>query len=125
MSVPPAATFLLTLAGPETPPAPVRPEQATTWLVALIVIILAAFAVAGIVVYIVRSRVLKAQTTPSGLPLTLADVRRMRERGEIDDEEMARLKGIVTGRAKLARRSPGEGGKDLPKSPTEEGTKTE
>ncbi len=94
---------------------PADAGQATTWLIVLIVVILAAFMVAGIVVYIVRSRVLKARTTSDGLPLTLADVRRMRERGEIDDEEMARLKGIVTGRAK----------KDQLKPPQAGGVKTE
>jgi len=68
-----------------------------TWSLAiLLVVVLAAFMIAGIVIYIVRSRTMKADATQGNIPLTLSEIRRMHRDGEIDDDEMQRLKGIVT-----------------------------
>jgi len=70
--------------------------EATWWLVVLFVIVLLAFAVAGVAIYIFRSRAFKNEATQADIPLTLADVRRLHRSGEIDDNEMERLKKVVT-----------------------------
>lgn len=62
----------------------------------LLIVVLGAFVIAGIIIYVVRARTLKTDTTHTNVPLTLAEVRRMHHDGEIDDEEMERLRGIVT-----------------------------
>ncbi len=90
-------------------PAPGKPTgagEATAWMFALLAGVLLAFVVAGIVIYIVRSRALREETTADDVPLSLADVRRMHESGEIDEEEMGRLKGIVTAQARRERPKP-------------------
>jgi len=67
------------------------------WPLALLLfIVLVLFIIAGIVIYVVRSRAVKDDDASSDIPLTLSEIRRMRRDGEIDDDEMARLKGIVT-----------------------------
>ena len=73
--------------------------EATWWLAALLVIVLLAFAAAGIGIYIFRNRTFRNESTESDIPLTLADVRRLHRSGEIDDDEMERLKKIVTDQA--------------------------
>jgi uncharacterized membrane protein len=78
-------------------------SEATSWLVMLMAVVLLAFIVAGIVIYIVRKRALKADTDGANIPLTLADVRRMRAGGEIDDAEMSRLKEIVLAQTRKDR----------------------
>ena len=82
-----------------------------TALMVLFVVMLVGFMIAGVVIYIIRSRTLRGASTKSDIPLTLAELRRMHAAGEIDDAEMERLKAIVTAQAK----------KDLVKPPT--GTK--
>ena len=79
--------------------------DATWWLATLLVIVLLAFAAAGIAIYVFRTRAFKNEATESDIPLTLADVRRLHQSGEIDDDEMERLKKIVTDQAtqKLSR----------------------
>jgi hypothetical protein len=88
--------LFLSLAQTATRPDKRQLDQATWSLVVLFVVVLAAFMIAGLVIYVVRSRALKSDTTGSRVPLTLAELRRMHRSGEIDDEEMERLKDIVT-----------------------------
>ena len=77
----------------------VKPEDVYRAILWTAVVILA-FVVAGIAIYVVRSRALKADTTRGDVPLSLHNLRQMRHRGEIDDAEMERLKTIVLAQAK-------------------------
>lgn len=83
-------------------------DQATWWLAGLLILALALFIAAGIVIYVIRSRAFRSEATASDIPLTLAEVRRMHQSGEIDDDEMRRLKKIVTGQAKRGMTEPAE-----------------
>lgn len=82
-----------------------KPGDITVAIVLMGVLILA-FAVAGVAIYIVRSRALKADATGNEVPLTLHDLREMHGRGEIDDNELSRLKTIVTEQARKERPKP-------------------
>ena len=104
---------LLVLAQSTPPPKPEDVTRATVLLIVLTSIVIAAFIVAAIVIYVVRSRTLKDDMTRTDIPLTLNDVRLMRRRGEIDDNEMERLRTIVLAQTR----------RDRPKPPTE-GTPT-
>ena len=91
---------LLMLAQRQEDLAAEKQRDAVWTLLVLFAALLAAVIIAGIVVYIIRSRSLDSDTSKSGVPLTLADVRRMHGSGEIDDDEMTRLKKIVTDRTR-------------------------
>ena len=52
--------------------------------------------IAGAIIYVIRSRAMRDDTTRTDVPLTLADLRRMHRDGEVDDEEMETLKKVVT-----------------------------
>jgi uncharacterized membrane protein len=80
--------------------------EASRWMMSLLGIVLFAFVAAGIVIYIVRSRALKEDAVRTDVPLTLAELKRMRARGQIDDDEMAKLKEIVMAQAKKPRVEP-------------------
>jgi len=68
--------------------------------------ILVAAVIAGcIVVFVIRRRSLRDDTTATDIPLSLSEVRDMHARGEIDDDEMQRLKDIITTQAR--RETPG------------------
>jgi hypothetical protein len=82
-----------------------KPGDVTVAIVLMGVLILA-FAVAGIVIYIVRSRALKADAAGNEVPLTLHDLREMHKRGEIDDDELSRLRTIVLEQARKQRPKP-------------------
>ena len=87
----------------------------TVWRLALLLfVVIALFTVAGVVIYIVRSRAAREESTRSDVPLTLAEIRRMRRGGEIDDNEMERLKGIVTAQARRDMGTPPEPKKENP-----------
>ena len=94
------------MAEAETAPQKLATSDAWTWLVILTAIVIVAFIVAGIAIYIVRNRTLREETTQADVPLTLHEVRQMHARGEIDDGEMERLKGIVMEQAKKDRPRP-------------------
>ena len=88
------------------PPKAEDVSRATVLLVVLTAVVILAFVVAAIVIYVVRSRTLRTDATAGDVPLTLHDLRGMRERGEIDDDEMARLRTIVLAQAKKDRVRP-------------------
>jgi hypothetical protein len=106
--------------------------QAAWPLVVLFIVVIAIFMVAGVVIYIVRSRAVKEETTQADIPLTLSEIRRMRRDGEIDDGEMERLKGIVLAQTRRDLGTPPEPKKEEPKievpkteEPKEDSPKTE
>ena len=72
--------------------------EATPQLAILFSCLVGGVMVGCVIVYIVRKRSLAANTTADGQPVTLSEVRRMHRDGEIDDDEMQRLKKIVTDR---------------------------
>jgi len=88
--------FSVSLAQAATRPEERPLDQATWSLVALFVAMLVVFMIAGLVIYIIRSRAMRSDATASRIPLTLSELRRMHKAGEIDDDELERLKGIVT-----------------------------
>ena len=72
-------------------------REAAPMLLLLFGILVGAVIVACIVIFIVRNRSLKSDAAKADIPLSLAEIRRMHRNGEIDDDEMQRLKTIVTG----------------------------
>lgn len=83
-------------------------REAAWWVAGLLVAVLVAFVIAAIIIFVVRSRAIHAETTGSRIPLTLAELRRMHRNGEIDDEEMKTLKKLVTDQAKRDIERPAE-----------------
>lgn len=77
-------------------------ESATRTLLLWFVVVVVVLLFAGIALYVFRSRALRDKTRGAAWPLTLAQVREMHERGEIDDDEMRKLKEVVTTRAQRA-----------------------
>ena len=87
----------------------------TVWRLALLLfVVIALFTVAGVVIYIIRTRADREESTRSDVPRTLAEIRRMRRGGEIDDDEMERLKGIVTAQTRRDLGTPPEPKKENP-----------
>ena len=70
--------------------------EAAPRLAILFGLLIGAVMLGCIVVYFIRKRSLDESTTHGALSLTLSEVRRMRREGRIDDDEMQRLKKIVT-----------------------------
>jgi len=90
-------SMLMTLAQAQTEGAGKEgAAEASQMLIWLLVVIVALFGVAMVVVVIYRSRVLKEETTTKSEGLTLNELRRMHTAGDIDEAEFNRLKGIVT-----------------------------
>jgi hypothetical protein len=79
-----------------------RLGRAAWELAVLSLIVLGALLAIGVAAYFIRKRALEDEKGKPEVPLTLADVRRMHESGEIDDAEMNRLKGIVAQRTRNA-----------------------
>ena len=105
--------ILLPLAQTVAEPPKSTVEQATWWLGGILVVALVLFVIAGIVIYVIRNRALRSESTSADIPLTLAEVRRMHESGEIDDDEMQKLKEIVTSQARRGLTSSTENEGDL------------
>ncbi|HUU42418.1 MAG TPA: hypothetical protein VMX57_01475 [Planctomycetota bacterium] len=70
-------------------------REAAPALLILFGVLVAAVIIGCIVTYFIRSRALRSETTGTGVPLTLSEIRRMHREGEIDDLECQRLKDIV------------------------------
>ncbi|HUW57351.1 MAG TPA: hypothetical protein VMZ92_12010 [Planctomycetota bacterium] len=73
-----------------------RLDTATWWLAGLFIGMLVLFVIAGAIIYVIRSRAIRAESTRTDVPLTLADLRRMHRDGEVDDDEMETLKKVIT-----------------------------
>ena len=71
-------------------------DKATRWLMGLFIGVLVIFVIAGAIIYVIRNRAMRAESTQTDIPLTLAELRRMHANGEVDDEEMEALKKVIT-----------------------------
>jgi hypothetical protein len=100
------------LAQTSTEPSRQALDKSVWPLAVLFIVVIALFMIAAVVIYIIRSRAVKEETTRADIPLTLSEIRRMRRDGEIDDDEMVRLKGIVTAQTKGDLAKPPEPGKE-------------
>ncbi len=104
--IPPGAAWTVLAQAAPAAPRKLSADDAWWWLLGLTGIVLVAFVVTGIIIYVVRSRALKEETNEADVPLTLHEVREMRARGEIDEKEMEKLKGIVKAQAQKERPKP-------------------
>ena len=73
-----------------------RLREMVWWVAGLLMTVLAAFVIAGIIIFVIRNRAIRTELGETKVPLTLAELRRMHASGEIDDEEMQTLKKVVT-----------------------------
>jgi hypothetical protein len=90
--------------------------DAAKWIIISCAVIALLVIVGGVVVWYYRKWVLFADSSPEATVWTFDDLRRMRERGELTEEEYQSLRSAMIGsyQGKLKRSAPGT---DAPEQP--------